>query len=272
MVAGIPIREPYPGELEYFKNNPTVGGMATEDNKIILNPYSTLTDEQKKSVALNEASRIYMRRQENKPNFKLTPEQEEYLNSTTYKTASPEDRLATVAARLVSGDPSVKNPTPEQEVFSGTLRSKMNLTPIPDQPLGYGELGTLRGKNGSMWTERMVGISDPRLYGGRSTNIPLLQKGQVDVDKMIEGAPVTREQYQRAIDRAVERVREGESFSNYPNIMGSVEGALNRHKILDLMSDPTTGTLGQKGMMHEKTRNSYELPDILKDVVAPRNP
>jgi hypothetical protein len=40
---GIQMRKPYAGELDYFKNNPSVAGMATEDNKVILNPYSRLT-------------------------------------------------------------------------------------------------------------------------------------------------------------------------------------------------------------------------------------
>ena len=37
----------YPGEDKYFKENPNVGGMMTEDNRVIINPYSKLTDKEK---------------------------------------------------------------------------------------------------------------------------------------------------------------------------------------------------------------------------------
>ena len=40
------IRDPFASELDYFKKNPTVSGMATEDNKIILNPYAKLNKEE----------------------------------------------------------------------------------------------------------------------------------------------------------------------------------------------------------------------------------
>ena len=54
-------REPYPSELEYFKSNPHVGGMATEDNRVITNPFSGLNDVQNKAIILNESSRLYYR-------------------------------------------------------------------------------------------------------------------------------------------------------------------------------------------------------------------
>ena len=47
-------RSPYPSEMNYFKQNPLVGGMATEDNKIILNPYSGLTRQQNNAIKQNE--------------------------------------------------------------------------------------------------------------------------------------------------------------------------------------------------------------------------
>jgi hypothetical protein len=66
-------RTPYQSELDYFKANPTVAGMATEDNRVIINPYSNLTKDEKNSVFQNEKARIIMRTDEKaKPKFLLT--------------------------------------------------------------------------------------------------------------------------------------------------------------------------------------------------------
>ena len=73
-------RSPYEGEVKYFRQNPTVAGMATEDNKVILNPYSGLNNAQKKAVAMNEAVRVLMKNESSlKPNFALTEEQKYFF-------------------------------------------------------------------------------------------------------------------------------------------------------------------------------------------------
>ena len=116
-------RNPEEGELEYFKSNPTVSGMAADDNKVILNPYSKLSKAEKDAVALNEYGRIIMRTNPNfAPNFKLTDEQTKFLGSNTYKDAPEQDRLATIAARLLSGDPSAGTPTIDQLKFVNSLQ------------------------------------------------------------------------------------------------------------------------------------------------------
>jgi hypothetical protein len=116
-------RTPEDSELDYFKSNPTVSGMATEDNKVILNPYSKLSKAEKDAVALNEYSRIIMRTNPNfAPNFKLTDEQTKFLGSNTYKDAPEQDRMATIAARLLSGDPSAGTPTIDQLKFVNSLQ------------------------------------------------------------------------------------------------------------------------------------------------------
>ena len=44
-VYGIGVRpDLYEGEDKYFKENPHVAGMAAEDDRIIMNPYSKLTE------------------------------------------------------------------------------------------------------------------------------------------------------------------------------------------------------------------------------------
>jgi len=122
---GIGVRpDLYPGEDKYFKENPTVTGMAAEDDKIILNPYSTLTDSEKEAVMLNEAARVHMRRNFDPPRFELTPEQQERLGSYSENV---DDIRQTIAARVLSGDPSAGEPTPEQQEYVQKLRQFMGV-------------------------------------------------------------------------------------------------------------------------------------------------
>ena len=65
----------YPGEDTYFKSNPHVGGMAAEDNKIIMNPYSPLKPNEKEAVKVNELTRLYLRNSKTPLNFNLTDNQ-----------------------------------------------------------------------------------------------------------------------------------------------------------------------------------------------------
>jgi len=106
-------REPEKGELEFFKKRPEVAGMATEDNKIILNPFSKNSPAEQQAVAQNEALRLFMKQQGTNPEFKLTDEQNKFFKGTEYE----KDQAAakqTILARILTGDPSAKNATPEQ--------------------------------------------------------------------------------------------------------------------------------------------------------------
>ena len=123
---GIQMREPYEGELTYFKKNPTVAGMATDDNKVIINPYTTLKPQEKQAVVYNESARIFMR-EKMIPDFELTDEQVSFLDSSTYRNAPDVDRKATIAARILSGDPSAGVATSEQQVFVTDLKQKMGI-------------------------------------------------------------------------------------------------------------------------------------------------
>lgn len=125
-IAGIPMREPFKGELDYFRKNPSVAGMATEDNKVIISPFTQLNEQQKRAVAINEAARVWMRtKKEYAPDFSLTKEQEQFLDTTTYRNAPESDRLATIAARLLSNDTSAGVPTAEQSLFVSRLKAAM---------------------------------------------------------------------------------------------------------------------------------------------------
>jgi hypothetical protein len=125
-VYGVGMREPYESELQYFKANPHVAGMAAEDDKIILNPYSTLKPQEQDAVKLNEAARVHMRRgMIDAPRYALTPEQEKAF--AKYGTGNIDDIRQTLAARILSGDPSALTPTPEQQDYVKRLRQFMGV-------------------------------------------------------------------------------------------------------------------------------------------------
>jgi hypothetical protein len=125
-IYGIDIRQDlFPGEDDYFRKNPQVTGMAAEDNRIIMNPYSTLKDTEKKAVMRNEAARVHMRVGNiEPPRFALTPEQEKAFAGYS---ENPLDRLSTVAARILSNDPSALTPTAEQKEYVKRLRNFMGI-------------------------------------------------------------------------------------------------------------------------------------------------
>lgn len=118
------IREPFPGELKFFKKRPEVGGMAAEDNKIILNPYSALEPKEKEAVARNEALRIFMRQNSISPEFDLTKAQEKMFAGTEYE----QDQIAakqSILARILSGDPSAKDATLDQTLEAQKLQDQI---------------------------------------------------------------------------------------------------------------------------------------------------
>jgi hypothetical protein len=116
------IRNPYQSELDYFSKNPHVSGMSTEDYSVIFNPNSYLTSTEKESVLLNERARIYMKVHKINPDFELTPEQIKRFKNYSEDT---NDIRSTIAARIISGDPSVGEPTDEQINFSKKLRQML---------------------------------------------------------------------------------------------------------------------------------------------------
>jgi hypothetical protein len=100
--------------------------MAAEDDKIILNPYSTLKPQEREAVKLNEAARVHMRRgMLPAPRYELTPEQEKAFSA--YGTGNIDDIRQTLAARILSGDPSALKPTPEQLEYVKQLRQFMGV-------------------------------------------------------------------------------------------------------------------------------------------------
>jgi len=120
------LRDPYPSEDRYFKSNPKVSGMMTDDDRVILNPYSGLSSDEEDSVYKNESIRLYMRKNEVNPEFDLTDEQESFFKGTEYEADSLNKRR-TLTARIIAGDPSAGKFTPEQADFAEALRKKMGI-------------------------------------------------------------------------------------------------------------------------------------------------
>ena len=111
-------REPFPSETQFFRQNPNVSGMATEDGRIILSPISTLSEDEQSSVLINEAARLKMRELGLRPNFTLTEKQKQAFQFY----GSPQDVRETIVARIISGDPSALDVTDEQKAFAESLR------------------------------------------------------------------------------------------------------------------------------------------------------
>jgi hypothetical protein len=99
-----------------------------------LNPYSPLSEKEMYAVALNEATRVVMATHGDlRPSFAPTPEQE----AAFANYGPPEFIKATVAARILSGDPSALIPTAEQIAFVLRLAREMG---IPTDALRLGKV------------------------------------------------------------------------------------------------------------------------------------
>ena len=114
----------YPGEKKVFKERPDVAGMATGDNRVIINPWSPISKEMKDLVRTNETARLAMRNGYPRPDFELTPKQQEFFS--TIQNGKPysedlQDIKETIAARVMTGDDSAQDYTKEQELYADKL-------------------------------------------------------------------------------------------------------------------------------------------------------
>ena len=118
------LREPFQGENDYFKANQHVGGMADfGSNKIVMNPYSNLSPQEKQSVMQNEHARLIMRKNNIVPDFDLTPEQASAFKD--YGGGDPRAIKETIVGRIISGDPSAGKYTPEQKAFANNIMKRI---------------------------------------------------------------------------------------------------------------------------------------------------
>ncbi len=115
---GFPIRTNYPSEDRFFKSRPEVAGMFSPETKsIILNPFNRFDDEQRGAVARLEGFRGLMHTHNITPKFKLTKKQIKFLQGTK-EAADIEDGIyakRTIASRILVGDKSAQDVTPEQK-------------------------------------------------------------------------------------------------------------------------------------------------------------
>lgn len=111
------VRKPYQSELDFFKKRPEVAGMATEDFRIILNPFSKNTKEEQNAVVQNEALRLFMRENNIIPDFALTKKQKSMFENTEY--GKDEQALKqSIVSRYLTGDSSVGDINQEQMDFA----------------------------------------------------------------------------------------------------------------------------------------------------------
>lgn len=115
------LRDPYESELKYFKENPNVAGMATEDDRVIFNPFSDVHPNNSDSIYLNEASRLHMRKSKRRPKFALTDEQKRLFADY----GDEQDVRETIVARILSGDESAGNATQEQKQYAARILNEL---------------------------------------------------------------------------------------------------------------------------------------------------
>lgn len=113
-VFGYDMRKPSKEESDFFKES-GVPGYAADDGTIVIDPDSKLTPEQRDALAVNEASRLFMREQGYKFDFDLTPEQSVQFKDSVYgKPGNENHAKSSIIGRIISGDPSALNATQEQ--------------------------------------------------------------------------------------------------------------------------------------------------------------
>jgi hypothetical protein len=131
-LSGMPLlrQKLFPGEIKFFNENPDVAGMAADDDKVIFNPDSGLSQSELSALYKNETTRIFLRQGRfHMPEFDLTEKQKAFLGGGSYADASASNRKATIAARILSGDPSAGVPTPEQRTYVEELKEAIATSP-----------------------------------------------------------------------------------------------------------------------------------------------
>ena len=98
----------------------------------------------------------------------------------------------------------------------------------PRDDVRRGELGNLYDPQGRRNTEISITVDDPRLLGGRPTNIPQLVTGQQNLEALQGMARPTNEQYDISVQRAADRVKAGGYLPSYGSIEEAVKAAESR--------------------------------------------
>jgi len=205
------LREPYQSEKDYFQKNKNVAGYADfNNNKVVLNPFSNLSDIEKNAVIKNEKTRLFIRKNNVPLDFSLTPEQE----NAFVNYGSDLNKKETIIARIVSGDPSAGNFTPEQKEIADKIAGEISTYGLrPDgTPKGSGFLGELIRPDGGISTEVSIGLN----FDGKEVLLPLivptLSKGELDfILKYGGNGKIPKQIINKAAAHALQRMREGKS-------------------------------------------------------------
>ena len=100
-----------------------------------------------------------------------------------------------------------------------------------------GELGLLPNAYGGLSSEISITVEDMRLNRGKPTNIPTLVRGQEDVESLLQGAPVSDNQKEIAIQRALMRMLEGQNLPSFASIDEAVSAAIQRSRAKQITGD-----------------------------------
>jgi len=181
--------------------------MMTEDNKVIINPYSKLSDKEKQKVIENETIRLGFKTNNIVPNIEVTKEQREFFKGTPYE--SNEDAMKqTIVARIMTGDPSV-NATEDQMAEASMYRRDGS------KKSAQGFLGPILDNQGRTMTEFSIGLPIKQPDGTeKEMEVPSLVPGLTEEEINIlrtdpKNIPVSIRI--KAARHAEQRLREGKS-------------------------------------------------------------
>ena len=91
-----------------------------------------------------------------------------------------------------------------------------------------GELGVAHRPDGGVSTELSITEMDPRYFGGRAVNVPLMVLGQTRLADLMNNAKPTQEQTEIALRRATERVAAGAMLPTFTTLQEALRAAESR--------------------------------------------
>lgn len=154
---------------------------------------------------------------------------------TPFNVANPQHRQLLMAIDPSFREAELKGQISNQNTLDmaqklgfGTPGAAPHQAPVSPTDALSGELGILPRPGGGRSTEISITVTDPRLNGGRPTNLPLLVQGQTGVDRLLRGEQWTPEQEEIAVRRAIERVNGGAALPAYNSIAEAEAAARQR--------------------------------------------